>query len=91
MYAYFRSLTVHEHNFCGESFSLWAEESAHRTNTSLLNDSPVSFPKIKSLKDEVGSVLFPAPLNIAVLSNIYSELWGSHDSNPWYSFDMHSS
>ena len=75
-----------------EKVSVCEQKNLHTEQTQgLLNDSPVSFPKIMSLKAEVGSVLFPTPLNVAVLSNIYSEVWSSRDFNPWNSFDMCSS
>jgi len=58
-----------------EKVSVCEQNNLHTEQTQgLLNDSPVSFPKIKSLKVEVGSVLFPTPLNIVVLSNICSEI-----------------
>ena len=57
-----------------EKVSVCEQKNLHTERTQgLLNDSPVSFPKIKSLKVEVGSVLFPTPLNI-VLSNVYSDI-----------------
>ena len=75
-----------------EKVSVCEQKNLHTEQTQgLLNDSPVSFPKIKSLKVEMGSVLFTTPWHIAVLSNVYSEVWSSRDFNPWNSFDMHSS
>ena len=58
-----------------EKVSVCEEKNLHTEQTQgLLNDSPVSFPKIKSLKVEVGSDLFPTSLNIVVVSNVCSEV-----------------
>lgn len=45
-----------------EKVSVCEQKNLHTEQTQgLLNDSPVSFPKIKSLKVEMGSVLFTTP------------------------------